>query len=130
MIIFLIIATTRFFGSFPRGLTQIPEPIRYFANVPDSLIMSATNDCDYLNQGNKTDMPISSARAERSSIVGVEVLRKSSLRASSWYGSGRERRGREKDIGILPYGVVLRRGCILRGEASSVGGRLGDRRKF
>jgi hypothetical protein len=63
-------------------------------------------------------------------MVGVEVLRKSSLRALSWYGSGLERLGRENDIGILPYGVVLRRGYVLRGDVSSIiGGRLGDRRR-
>ncbi len=74
-------------------------------------------------------MPISSARAERSSMVGDDVFRKSSLRASSWYGSGRERRGRENEIGMLLYGVVLRRGYVLRGKLSSMGGRLGDRRR-
>ena len=56
----------------------------------------------------KTYIPISRAKAERSSIVGVGVLLKSRFSASNWYGSGRERRGREKDGDAgVGYGAEL-----------------------
>ena len=63
-------------------------------------------------------------------MVGVEVFEKSSFKASSWYGSGRERRGRLKLADArLPYGVVLRCDSDLRGERSSMEGEmLGDLR--
>jgi len=45
----------------------------------------------------ETHIPISWAKAERSSIDGLEVRVKRSFRASSWYGSGRVRLVREEE---------------------------------
>lgn len=56
-------------------------------------------------------MPISSARADRSSIEGVGVLLNSRRRLLSWKESGRPRRWRaERDKAVLLelYGVALR----------------------
>ena len=76
-----------------------------------------------------TYIPISSARAERSSIVGVAVCLKSFFKASSWNGSGRERLVREKVGCALRYGIEPTRGELLRGDRSSTEGvMLGDRR--
>jgi hypothetical protein len=77
----------------------------------------------------KTYIPISSARAERSSIVGVAVFLKSFFKASSWNGSGRERLVRAKAGCALRYGIGQTREELLRGDLSSTEGEmLGDRR--
>jgi hypothetical protein len=77
-----------------------------------------------------TYIPISSERAERSSMVGVAVFLKSFFKASSWNGSGRERLVREKAGCALRYGIAPTREEVLRGDRSPTEGEiLEDRRR-
>lgn len=79
--------------------------------------------------GDNAHIPISRAKAERSSIVGVMVRVNKPFSASSWYGSGLLRLGR--DCSGPPYGVVLRRIDERRVYWSSIeGDTLGDRRSL
>jgi hypothetical protein len=106
---------TSAFSPLAGCLANVTEPIRDFAEVPGGEVSTG-----YAKMG-LTYIPTSSARAFLCSILGVDVRCNSFLSASNWYGSGRERRGRDCAssalIGIssrsLEYGVTLLR---MRGE--------------
>lgn len=106
IVVVVVITTAGSLRPLANRLPEISEPIGYLSNIPvETLGISA--DLSGVREKIFTYIPISRASAERSSIVGVEDCLYSCFKASSWYGSGRERRGREK-VPEIPYGVVFR----------------------
>lgn len=110
------------FSPLASCLANVTEPIGDFAEVPGGEVSTG-----YAKMG-LTYIPTSSARAFLCSILGVDVRCNSFLSASSWYGSGRERRGRDcASSALIPslfrgissrsleYGVTLLR---MRGEVT------------
>jgi hypothetical protein len=79
-VVILVVVIT-LLGSFSGCLTEIPEPVGDFSEVPEMSNDDETQDPK--GELNDTDIPISSARAERSSIEGFEVRVNSSFSASS-----------------------------------------------
>ena len=106
-VVVVVITTAGFLRPLANCLPEISEPIGDFPNIPVKTSGISADLSGVQEKKISTYIPISRASAERSSIVGVEVCLYSCFRASSWYGSGRERRGREKLVEI-PYGVVFR----------------------
>ena len=108
IVIIIIITTVGFLCPLANRLSKISEPIGDLSNIPVATlgISADLSGAQGKIKTKITYIPISRARAERTSMVGVEVCLYNCFKASSWYGSGRERRGREK-VAELPYGVVF-----------------------
>jgi hypothetical protein len=82
----VVVIIVALLGSFPGRLSEIPEPIGDFSEVPE--IEEAYKYDPTVRKGKRmaeisTYIPISSARAERSSIDGLEVRVNRSFSASS-----------------------------------------------